>query len=112
MTPSTMSKRLENCIQRLAHDVLQEVAGLSEDEKNIHYLCRSIEHLVQLYAEDARLPQKRLAHQRLNRHLERLRRNRSDDPGHRTVAARSSFLAPVAFPAIGCTERKRRPAFR
>jgi hypothetical protein len=93
MTGVTLTEKLESCIQRLAGEVLREVEGLTEDEKNVHYLCRSIENLVRVYAEGGMPPQKRLAHERLNRYLHRLR----EIPAR---AAAGSRVLPVSIRAV------------
>jgi hypothetical protein len=77
MARTLLAAKLENCIQYLAGEVLREVEGLTEDEKNLHYLRRSIENLVRLYAEGARSSQKRLAHERMNHYLRRIQRAQS-----------------------------------
>jgi hypothetical protein len=114
MTRLTISEHLEDCIQRIADEVLQEVQGLTEDEKNVHYLCRAIEHLVRLYSEDAKLPQKQLAHERLNRYLQRLNRTTAQAASfdRNDAVARSLPSSPIVLAAIGRTERKRRPMYR
>lgn len=125
MTRITLSEKLESCIQHLAGEVLREVEGLTEDEKNVHYLCRSIENLVRVYAEGGMPPQKRLAHERLNRYLHRLREIPARAAGSRTLlpvsirAAVGQGEAHIGVPTesssiLARSERriKRRPIFR
>ncbi len=106
MTRITISERLEDCIQNLAGEVLREVEGFTEDEKSVHYLCRSIENLVRLYAEDAQPPQKRLAHERLNRCLLRLRKK----PLSAAVAAGPASKASHTVKARMCSSAPRQAA--
>jgi len=121
----TLAEKLEDCIQHLAGEVLREVKGLTDDEKNVHYLCRSIENLVRVYAEDAKPPQKRLAHERLNRYLHRLQQIPPRSSGFRvSVSGAVRSVGGLTEARVGATadshvatprtERrfKRRPIFR
>jgi hypothetical protein len=63
----------DGCIKGLYEQALKEIEGMTEEEQEEHFLMRSIEHLVKMYALDAPRFLIKMAHDNLNKKLRAMR---------------------------------------
>jgi FKBP-type peptidyl-prolyl cis-trans isomerase (trigger factor) len=63
----------DGCIKALYDQVAEEIAGMTEEEQEEHFLTRSIDHLVRMYELDAPRFLIKMAHDGLNKKLKALR---------------------------------------
>lgn len=63
----------EGCIKALYDSVQNEIEGMTEEQKDEHFLMSSVDHLLKMYELDAPRCILKMAHESHNRHLRRLR---------------------------------------